>query len=117
MLGRLKETKQVVTDGLLNGGHLAELRLTLLRVRDLLAGVISEVVEEPTDWAVEIKVDDSLLPDPRSLYLYSLNGRMGTSKIMAIKHIRERMGWGLKDCKDYIDNLQAKARMVQGGPF
>jgi len=115
MLQALNEIKRELTQGLVADDTVAELRMSFLRARDLLANVIRGLPATQPDYVLAIYPAELASNDRPIIHVYFVGGRPGTSKIYAIKAVRERDKVGLKAAKDYVDRLQAKAQHVLCG--
>jgi hypothetical protein len=74
----------------------------ILQSRDLVRDALTLLESEPQTGAPQ---DFTVRLLDGTVIYHMIGARPTTSKILAIKIVRARTNKGLKDCKDYVDNI------------
>lgn len=91
-------------------GSLSEAKSYIAQLEDeLSAPVIQEIVKLDTEVVYEEVLDSTPSPDmdevkKQALHILIQEG----SKLKAVKWVKEQTGWGLKESKFYVDDLQTQ---------
>jgi len=90
-------------------GNLSQAKSFIAQLEEeLSAPVTQEIVKVDLDLIPEDQLDLALPPDMEEIKSHVLVSLSLNRKIYAVKWVRDQTGWGLKESKLYVDDLQAQ---------